>query len=125
MNQYRKTRMMNIIGAMGIVILGVMLLSDKLNGQFADVLVAFAVYTLLAAIPFGTARALSPAASIRLRTTMFWVNWSLIAMWCLGVVVALYVHQSLGMYLIGILIFVIPEWINIRALRSLAERNMD
>ena len=121
---FPKTRWMNVFGAVGWGIVGVMLFFNKVDEQPAGVLAGITLmYLVLASIPVGTAFALSTSASARLRTSMMWSNWALIGLWCLGTVGAIYIPKTLTAAQLwgavgGALVFVLPQWINIRALRS-------
>lgn len=124
MTEFPKTRWMNVFGAVGWGITGVMLFFNKVGEQPASVLVGITLmYLVLVSIPVGTAFALSTSASARLRTSMLWSNWALIAFCCLGTVSALFLSTSKGASqfwsVVGAaLFFVVPAWININALRS-------
>lgn len=119
MIEYRKTRVMNILGSIGFMIVGITQIFKKVDGLNTWFLVVVLVlFTVLAIIAFGTARALSVNTSTRLRSTMLGINWALIIFWSIGLVVGMYFREPLSTSLFGMLIFVVPELINIRALRS-------
>jgi len=122
MTKYPKTRTMNFVGAVGMTATGAMLFLKKMNEQSAGILAFIVVmYALLILLPTGSAFALSTIASPKLRASMLWANWVFIAIWLLSLGAAIYIHQPLGMPLLGSLLFVFPQWINIRALRSLSK----
>jgi hypothetical protein len=119
MIEYRKTRVMNILGSIGLMLVGITQIFKKVDGLNTWFLVVVLVlFTMLAIIAFGTARALSINASTRLRTIMLRTNWALIIFWSMGLAVGMYFREPLNTSLFGMLIFVVPELINIRALRS-------
>lgn len=117
---FRKTRIMNAVGAVGIAITGVALFFNKLTELPTSMLVFIvALYVVFGSIPAATAVALSHKARTPLRHTMLWANWGLIGLWCISVISTIFVtHSNLGQTLMSALMFVIPELINIRALRE-------
>ena len=120
MIKYKKTRVMNIIGAVGWALVGVALFFNKMGEQSAGILITIVLmYALLVAVPTVTARALSANSSRQRRTAMIWANWFLIGLWCFSLIGSLFMHVGLAQVIPGILAFVIPEAINIRALRTL------
>lgn len=125
MTEHPKTRLMNIIGAVAWGIVGVMLFLNKIGDQPAGVLTAIVfAYMLLVAVPAATAWALSESRTEKLRVAMLWANWAFIGLWCLGTVGAIYISTTLNAAQLwsavgGALVFVLPQWINIRALRAL------
>jgi hypothetical protein len=120
MSSFSKTRTMNMVGAIGWALVGVGLLVNKFDDQSAGVLAAIGLmYAILVGVPAGTASALSQGGSRALRRGMLWANWSLIGVWCVGFAAGIYLGRPLGMVLLGALFFILPEAINIRALRFL------
>jgi len=119
--EFKKTHIMNIAGAIGWAIVGVALFLNKMNEAPAWALaIIVAMYILLVVFPAYTARALSPSGSYALKRRMLWANWAFIALWCFAFVAELFIfggHQ-LGMGIAAALAFVLPQVINIRALRS-------
>ncbi|MNH17810.1 hypothetical protein D3C79_774950 [compost metagenome] len=99
-------------------------LGDKPLGQLV---VGMALMTFLVLVAFGTARALSQSAGAKLVTTMLWLNWSMIGFFAIGIgAVVLGTFASpdvllrmLVKFLPGALTLVIPQSINIMALRTL------
>ena len=119
MNTFKKTRMMNIFGAVGWAVVGVALFLNKNATTLSGVVIAVsALYVLLVAVATMSARALSVGSTSQLRRLMIWANWSLIALWVPSMLVALYMHVGLPQVLLGTLAFVLPEALNIRALRK-------
>jgi len=133
MRHFRKTQIMNIVGAFGTAIVGVSLLMNKIQEQPLGILVLVVGWsTVLVLVPAATARALSHAGSFTLRRAMLRANWMLIGFWglCLGISLVLIaleqipVAASLSTTLMSTLVYVLPEWVNIRALHSaMASRN--
>jgi hypothetical protein len=110
---------MNVVGAAGLCLLGAIVLFEKAAELPLAVLVPIAAfYAILAAIPAYTAKALSPAGLSSLRRRMWIANWALVVFACIGVVGNVIVGSSIVLALVGACIFVIPGWINIRALRK-------
>lgn len=127
MSPFQKTRVMNLIGAAGLAITGVALLFNKFGEQSVGVLASIiAIYVLLIWIPVGTARALSKAGNYKLQRQMLWLNWGLICVYGCGVAVTVVatigsadvMKRMVLAMMPGVIIFVLPELINIRALRS-------
>jgi hypothetical protein len=89
---FRKTQIMNIVGAFGCAIAGVALLSNKIQGEPFGILALVGGWSaVLVLVPAATARALSDAGSSALRRAMLRANWMLIGFWglCLGISLAL------------------------------------
>lgn len=121
MPNFQKTRVMNMVGAVGFSILGVALFFNKLYDQPPRVIATIVLmYAFLVFVPAGTARALSQTGSRKLQRTMLIANWSVIALGCIALVAPIFIHQPLSIVMaMGIaLFFVLPEAINIRALRA-------
>jgi len=124
---------MNIVGAFGCAIAGVALLSNKIQGEPFGILAMVGAWSaVLVLVPAATARALSDAGSSALRRAMLRANWMLIGFWglCLGISLALTalghipVADAVSTVLLSTLVYVLPEWVNIRALRSaMASKN--
>jgi len=133
MRCFRKTQIMNIVGAFGSAIVGVALLLNKIKEQPLGILVVVVVWSaVLVLVPAATAGALSQAGSSTLRRAMLRANWMLIGFWgvCLGISLMLIaleqipVAATLSTVLLSALVYVLPEWVNIRALRAaMASRN--
>jgi hypothetical protein len=118
---FQKTCVMNMVGIGGFSILGILLFFNKLYDQSPGVLATFALmYAFLVFVPAGTARALSQEGSKKLQRTMLFANWSAIALGCIAAVAPILIHQplSMGMAMGCVLFLVLPEAINIRALRA-------
>lgn len=127
MRYFRKTQIMNIVGAFGCAIAGVALLSNKIQGEPLGILVMVGGWSaVLVLVPAITAGALSRAGSFTLRRAMLRANWMLIGFWglCSGISLVLIaleqipVAATLSTVLLSTLVYVVPEWVNIRALRS-------
>ena len=120
--EHPKTRAMNIVGGIGLTVMGIAQFFHKMAELPVEMLAAIVAFWLaLVLVAVGTARALSANTSPALRTTMFWANWALIGLWCFGVAGRLLLHQPLLVTLLIALFFVVPEWINIRALRQVSK----
>ena len=75
MTEYKKTRVMNVIGAVGWALVGIALFSNKMDEQSTGILITIVLmYALLVAVPTITARALSANSSRQQRTAMIWAN---------------------------------------------------
>jgi hypothetical protein len=127
MKYFGKTQIMNIVGAFGCAIAGVALLLNKIHGEPLGILAMVAGWSaVLVLVPAATARALSDASSSTLRRAMLRANWMLIGFWglCLGISLVLIaleqipVAAAVSTVLLSTLVYVVPEWVNIRALRS-------
>jgi len=121
MNEFKKTRMMNIIGAIGWGVVGVALFLNKMGPRTPDVvfLGIIIMYAILIIFPAFTAKALSPTGGYALKRGMLWANGGFIALWCVCIIAEiLWGGRQLGMGILAALAFVIPQAINIRALRT-------
>jgi hypothetical protein len=127
MRYFRKTQIMNIVGALGSAIVGVALFLNKIQEQPLGILAVVVGWSaVLVLVPAATAGALSHAGSSTLRHAMLRANWMLIGFWglCLGISLVLIaleqipVADTLSTVLLSTLVYVLPEWVNIRALRS-------
>lgn len=113
---------MNVVGAIGWSIMGIALFVNKLGEQSAGVLATIvAIYAVVVSVPSGTALAISKAGRVRLQQSMLWANGLLIGFWCLSLVSVVLIRQTVGVALLGALFFVVPQAINIRALRALLQ----
>nr|PZN78375.1 MAG: hypothetical protein DIU57_15890 [Pseudomonadota bacterium] len=111
---------MNMVGAIGLALLGVALFFNKLGEQPAGVLIAIVVmYALLVAVPVVSMRALSAESSQRVRTFAIFANWFVIGLWLIGFLGAVYNHVGIVQSIGGALMLVLPQTINIRTLRRL------
>lgn len=128
MSKYKKTRVMNLIGGWSLVLLGIALFFNKVGTQSIGVLATILVmYGIMVGTALGTARALTEVSSVKLRKTVMWLNWILVGVYALGVVATVLgtfaapdvMKQMLVALIPGALAFVVPELINIRALRSI------
>jgi len=73
---------MNIVGAFSMAMLCVGLLFRTMGEQPIGIFTSIiAIYSVFAFFFLGTARALAPIGSQRLRRGMLWANWALIAFW--------------------------------------------
>jgi hypothetical protein len=122
---FRGTRIMNIVGAAGLGLLGIALFFNKLGSVPTAVLVVIVLfYSILFAVPMTTILALSNKAGNAPRILALGLNIALIVLWCVSLIGALLIQpRSMFLNLAGALMFVVPEWINIRALRALLKRN--
>jgi hypothetical protein len=128
LNEYKKTCAMNLIGGWSLALLGVALFFNKVGAQSIGVLATILVmYGIMVVTALGTARALKNGSPMKLRTTVMWLNWLLIGVYTLGVVATVsgtfaapdVMKRMLVALLPGALAFVVPELVNIRALRSI------
>ena len=121
---YKKTRWMNLIGG-AVIGLGAITASfgTESLGKAAMILATMGFFVFVA---LGTARALSQAANAKLVRAMLWLNWSMIGIYALGAVGMVLgtfaspdvLARMLVRYLPGILTFVVPQSINIVALKA-------
>jgi hypothetical protein len=130
MSNFRKTRIMNIVGASGFAVMGVALFLNKMREQSIVILaVIVAMYAAMTLIPALTARALSRGGSPTLQRAMLRANWMLIGFWGLCLVLSLVlmtvegfsgatILRILGGLVGSALLYVLPEWVNIRSLRA-------
>jgi hypothetical protein len=121
-SSHPKTRVMNLLGAVALACAGVALFANKVYEQPPGILAAIVVmYLVLTAIPAGTYVSLSPSAAWWMRVTMLWANWALIALWACSAVAGVWLlgAKQIGTALAGIVMFVIPQAINIHALKSI------
>jgi cobalamin synthase len=129
MRCFRKTQIMNIVGAFGSAIVGVALLLNKIQEQpqplgILVVVVGWSVVLVL--VPAATAGALSQAGSATLQRAMLRANWFLMGFWVLCLAISLIlialeqipVAATLSTVTLSALVYVLPEWVNVRALRS-------
>lgn len=122
--QLKSIRTMNKVGAVGLAVTGVALFFNKVGEQPVRVLVIIVVgYAALVALPLVSLRGLSTNCSQALRAFAIFANWSFIALWGLLFLLAVYTHDGIRQLLSSILVFVIPQAINIRALRGLNEQS--
>lgn len=121
---YKKTRWMNLIGG-AVIGFGAITASfgTESLGKVAVILAGMGFFVLVA---FGTARALSQTANAKLVKIMLWLNWSMIGIYALGAVAIVLgtfaspdvLARMLVKYLPGALTFVVPQSINIIALKT-------
>lgn len=123
---FKSTRIMNMAGVVFFSITTGALFFNKIGfskiGSLPTVaLVTLVVLnTLLIAVPVTTLFALSDKAGKALRRSVLGLNAFIILLWVLSVVGSLWMQPKiLYMNLSGALVFAVPEWINIRALRTL------
>lgn len=123
---FKKTRAMNMVGATALVILGLALFFNKINEVSSDLLaIVVAVYALLFWVAFGTARALTESSSYSLQRQMLWLNWGVVCFYGCGLALTMLatfgsvdvMKRMLQAMMPGALFLVLPELINIRALR--------
>lgn len=128
MEQYKKTRVMNLIGGWSLTLLGVVLFFNKVGTQSIGILATILVmYGVMVGTALGTARALTKGSSVKFRRIVIWLNWILVGVYALGVVATVLgtfaapdvMKQMLVALIPGALTFVFPELINICALRSI------
>jgi len=123
--EYKKTRWMNILGAVGLALLGIALFFNKVGEQPTGILVTIILmYSVLTAVPVFSAWALSSTFSRRRRTIVIAANWFFIGLWAISFLFSLYTHMGILQSAGGILLFVLPQAINIRALRKLNQQSI-
>ena len=111
---------MNLVAAIGWALVGLALFIQKFGEVSAGTLISIALlYAVLIGVPALTARALKATAGQTLRKSMIFANGMLIVLWVLSTTVAVYLGVGVPAALLGVLAFVVPEAINIRALRML------
>jgi len=115
---------MNRVGACGIGILGISILFNLYGQSAGGIAVGVTFHALLFWVAFGTARALSESSSERLQQQMLWLNWGLICIYGCAVATILAIFDSFEVMrkvliaMVPIAVFmVLPELINVRALR--------
>jgi len=119
-NKYATVRGMNIAAAIGWALIGVFLFVNKLGQVPVRFLVLIVLlYAYIVSLPAFTARALSFSSSRLLRKIMILANWSLIGLDAFAIVASIFLHSLSPLGLLGILFFILPAAINIRALRAL------
>ena len=117
---YKKTINMNLVAAIGWALVGLALFIQKFGEVSAGTLVSIALlYAVIIGVPALTARALKATAGQTLRKSMIFANGMLIVLWVLSTTAAVYLGVGVPAALLGVLAFVVPEAINIRALRML------
>lgn len=73
---------MNLIGGVGLIILGFAFFANKVGEQpFGMIVAIMGIYGFMIAVAFGTAYALSGNPSVKMSTLMLWLNWSLIGVY--------------------------------------------
>ncbi|MNR32975.1 hypothetical protein D3C85_1506130 [compost metagenome] len=115
---------MNLIGGAVLGFGGITAsLGSESFGKGAMILTVMGFFALVA---FCTARGLSQTANAKLVKTMLWLNWSMIGIYALGAVALVLgtfaspdvMARMLVRYLPGFLTFVVPQSINIIALKA-------
>jgi hypothetical protein len=115
---------MNLIGGAVIGFGGIA--ASVGNESLSTVAMILALMGFFVFVAFGTARALSQTANAKLVKTMLWLNWSMIGIYALGAVAMVLgtfaspdvLARMLVRYLPGVLTFVVPQSINIIALKA-------
>jgi hypothetical protein len=115
---------MNRVGAFAIGFLGISILFNPYGQSAVGIAVGFTFHALLFWVAFGTARALSESSSDGIQQQMLWLNWGLIFIYGCAVVTILAIFDSFDVMkkvllpMVPVAVFmVLPELINIRALR--------
>lgn len=115
----KKTFIMNIVAAIGWGVVGIALFLNKYDSVSVGVLSSIiALYAVMVGVPALSARALSPATGPRLRKAMIFANGALVVLWAISTITSIYLGVGVASALAGVVAFVIPEVINIQALRS-------
>lgn len=110
---------MNLVAAIGWGVVGIALFLNKFESVSAGVLVSIiALYAVMVGVPALSAKALSASAGPKLKKTMIFANGALIALWAVSIITSIYLGVGVSSALAGVVAFVIPEVINIQALRS-------
>lgn len=118
---------MNMVGTTGFAVLGLALFCNKFYDEPLGVLATIAlICSFLVFVPAGTAHALSNDGRRNFQQTMLFANGLLVAFACIAAVSPIFIHQpiSIAMVAVTALLFVLPEVINIRALRIAIAANM-
>jgi len=125
---FKKTRWMNLIGGavISILALGGSIVRSVGHLPLSQIVVGLALMSFFALVAFGTARALSQSANVKLVKTMLWLNWSMIGFYALGVVATVLgtfaspdvMIRMLVNILPAALILVVPQTINVIALKT-------
>ena len=122
-HKYTKTVSMNLVAAIGWGVTGVALFLSKLDSLSAGALTSiFISYAFIVAIPAFTAKALTSPLSPKLNKVMVFSNAALIVLWAVATIASIYTGDRVGLALAGVVAFVIPEVINIQALRALIKQ---
>ncbi|PPK36346.1 hypothetical protein CD175_22250 [Pseudomonas laurylsulfatiphila] len=125
---FKKTRWMNLIGGavISILALGGSIVRSVGHLPLSQIVVGLVLMSFFALVAFGTARALSQSANVKLVKTMLWLNWSMIGFYALGVVATVLgtfaspdvMIRMLVNILPAALILVVPQTINVIALKT-------
>lgn len=115
--------LMNVLGACGITLAGIALFLNKLDNQVADLLVTIALfYALLIALPAFSAYSLK-SQNRHLHNLMIYANGFFILIWIVSVIAGIFFGSPLlGSFILGALMFVIPQLINIYALKKMRQQ---
>jgi len=127
MPSFQSTRVMNMVGTIGFAVLGLALFCNEFYDEPLGALAIIAlICSFLVFVPAGTAHALSNDGRRNFQKIMLFANWLLIAFACIAAISPIFIHQpiSLAMVVVTALLFVLPEVINIRALRMAIAANM-
>jgi undecaprenyl pyrophosphate phosphatase UppP len=115
---------MNSVGACGIAMMGFAILFNVYGQSAGRIAIGFTFHTLLFGVALGTVRALSEGSSKRLQQQMLWLNGGLICIYLCAVATVLTIFDSfyaMKIVLIAMspvaVLMVLPELINVRALR--------
>lgn len=119
-----KTKWMNIVGAVLWALTGLALFAQKFGAQisFNTLMAILVLYSFIVLIPAGTAVALSSPSRIGLRKVMIGLNVLLILLVILGFAAGMYLRTSGFLGYLGLLIFLVPAGLNVKALQPLSMR---
>lgn len=124
-NTTSKTKWMNIVGAVLWALTGCALFAQKLGAQMSSNTLTMIVvlYSFIVLIPAGTAVALSSPSKIGLRKVMIGLNGLLILLVVLGFAAGMYLRTSGFSSYLGLLMFLVPAGLNLKALQWSAIRS--
>ena len=126
--KFKKTMIMNIIGGVCFLIMGIALYLNKTNSeQSMSLLFITSAYSVLCGSAFGSAYALSAQAGSKLQLVMISINWLFIGIFILSAVVIIIsawssldaIGSKIFPLIPAVFMFVIPQLININALKQL------
>lgn len=129
MNINKKTRWMNIVGAVGIALLGLGLAIDGLLGSREFPLGAMFWHALAIALAVLSGRAVGAQSTPKLRAIAKWSNVFMIGLGAFAavVIVTMSAQFPAGMAMLAVIpfLFVVPQVINLQALKRRAALSVE
>ena len=112
------TALMNLVAALGILYVGWILQDDLLAEQTQEgVWLIVGLYFVLLSLPAFTALALIQQKQRTLQWVTLGANGCLVVLWLVASLWIVAMHMPKSWLLVGAVFFVVPGWLNIRALR--------